>query len=163
QPIQTDVDANIYGCLFTRGDGTFHYALGVDNGTPKDTRLTLQKLHVTNPAGGWIFETKEMVLRKGDIYGTCCVVLKIGKLGRFQIGDLERFLLPKTPTPKDGEARSLSHVWFIRAIQTLKANKVVHCTNIDALTNELAELGNRQYKETEMGKGYILATSDNCW
>lgn len=56
--------------LFSRGDGTFHWALVI----PTDTKNVV-KLHATNIQGPWVYEKVNHALDKSV---KLCVVVKIG-------------------------------------------------------------------------------------
>ena len=64
------IGGTIFCALFSRGDGSFHWALVV----PINQRIGM-KMHATNVTGAWVFTATEHDLLKSK---TLCVLVKIG-------------------------------------------------------------------------------------
>lgn len=63
---------HVYACLFTRRDGTFHWALAI----PQGDGSIVHKLHATNDDGGWRYECVNHTVVTSI---TMCVATKIGE------------------------------------------------------------------------------------
>ncbi|PIL25237.1 hypothetical protein GSI_13126 [Ganoderma sinense ZZ0214-1] len=139
--------------LFSRGDGSFHWAIVV----PSSTSNMADVFHARNPEGFWEFEqTKVDVSNSKHV----CVVVKIGTVtstdtvGR--ILQLVQNIPMGIPAFEVGrvELTFTCRVWFKQAIRVLHANGILSCPNVYALEQELVLYGRAQDRKTRSGLGY---------
>ncbi|KAM5544230.1 hypothetical protein V8D89_001890 [Ganoderma adspersum] len=146
---------SICGVLFSRANGTFHWAIVI----PSNNSDHAEILHANNPveAGGrWSFQRKTH-----DVYAsrTACIIVKIGTLTATNTIERITNLLEGIPmaiplADRTIEPRFTCRVWFKEAIRVLARNGVLTCPDVSALERKMIEYGQEQALSTSLGGGY---------
>ncbi|EMD34050.1 hypothetical protein CERSUDRAFT_97974 [Gelatoporia subvermispora B] len=146
----------LYACLFSRGDGTFHWSLVL----PQSPSL-VHKFHATNLQGGWHFERVPDKLAQS--VNACCVV-KLAPALPDSTDALQACLeaLPMATPAADAPHPFTCRIWFRAAVRTLHARGVLHCADVDALEAELRALAEAHWLAIEQGTPYVVCESGCC-
>ncbi|TFY72336.1 hypothetical protein EVG20_g669 [Dentipellis fragilis] len=152
---------SIYGALFSRGDGKFHWALVVP--LESDTGQDAVKMHATNLGTGvWRY------VREPDKSPNLCVVVKLGETSPLQnMVDYIDDLLKNIPmlVPEEDmimEDTFTCRVWFKEAVRVLAANGIVKCLDVHSLEKEMFEYGEENDIQTGLGYPYKAHASQYC-
>ncbi|KAH7910986.1 hypothetical protein BJ138DRAFT_1063969 [Hygrophoropsis aurantiaca] len=143
-------------CLFSRGDGKFHWAIIIPVGYKQ-----AQKFHITNLHGpSWVFESVSEMVSASE---TACIVAKIGSLGIHTVEDINNRVknIPLISTAADSAEPFTCRIWVRYAVRALHDTGYINCPNVLALENEIRVVGESNDAETIQGKGYKLYTASN--
>ncbi|KAI0784703.1 hypothetical protein C8Q75DRAFT_723927 [Abortiporus biennis] len=145
---------NIYACLFSRGDGTFHWAIVI----PKLDGECM-KYHAVSDDKPWRYVCASDNLQK-DI--RVCVVVKLGVFANRTYKEIDEFLkqIPMKAPPDDLPQRFTCRIWFKEAIRVLNKRGVIRCTSVNSLETELRMYGEEHWRLTELGSPPKLYDSD---
>ncbi|KZV71077.1 hypothetical protein PENSPDRAFT_418335 [Peniophora sp. CONT] len=156
---------SILAILTSRGDGTFHWAIGL-TGNPSDegySPRTFRKCHATQLNGpGWEFEDVEHDIAKLQLVKPLCVAVKIDSLESSTSASKARTLLAAVPMGEvipaleSTEATFTCRVWFKAAAMKLDESGVLRCDEVGSLERELRTLAERNDEVVIQGGPYIV-------
>ncbi|KAK7461681.1 hypothetical protein VKT23_008109 [Stygiomarasmius scandens] len=156
------VDA-ICAALYSRGDGTFHWALVLPYSPTK-----CHKFHVSNLTGPWVYTRGlEDDFSPGKPNPICVVAQLATPLSSAsnsspimarKLDDLLEPIPHETPA-EDPPEEFRCRTWFRRAVRVLHDAGYINCSDAFALMNELWEMGGEQDEKTVQGMGFVVKKS----